>query len=131
MNVLLATVPGVSVPAAETDPIYYSARGFDVQTFQIDGAALPFAFRIQTKSLDTAIYDRIEVVRGAPGLISSTGNPSAVINFIRKRPHTDLPAVGSMQYGSFIRHLRLDGDVSAPKLLTAGFARASGIPRHR
>lgn len=125
VNAVLTTVPGVSVLAAETDRIYYSARGFDIQTFQIDGVGLPFAFGIQTGSLDTAIYDRIEVVRGAPGLLSSTGNPSAVINFIRKRPYTDLQATGSVQYGSF-DNLRLDGDVSVP-ITSDGSIRARAV----
>ena len=83
VNALLATVPGVVVQAAETDRIYYSARGFDIQTYQIDGIGLPFSFGIQVGSIDTAIYDRVEVVRGAPGLLSPTGNPSALINFVR------------------------------------------------
>ena len=113
VNALLATVPGVSVLSAETDRVYFSARGFDIQTFQIDGVGLPFAFGIQTGSLDTAIYDRIEVVRGAPGLLSSTGNPSAVVNFIRKRPHKDTRLAAAAQYGSF-ENVRLDGDVSVP-----------------
>lgn len=125
VNALLTTVPGVSVLAAETDRVYYSARGFDIQTFQIDGVGLPFAFGIQTGSLDTAIYDRIEVVRGAPGLLSSTGNPSAVINFIRKRPFTDVRATGSVQYGSF-DNLRLDGDVSVP-ITDGGGIRARAV----
>lgn len=119
VNQLLTTVPGVNVLAVETDRVYYSARGFDIQTFQIDGVGLPFAFQIQTGSIDTAIYDHIEVIRGAPGLLSSTGNPSAVINFIRKRPTKDLQATFSAQYGSY-DNLRLDGDVSAP--LTANGA---------
>ncbi|WP_293880286.1 TonB-dependent siderophore receptor [Sphingomonas sp.] len=113
INALLTTVPGVSVQMAETDRIYYSARGFDIQTFQIDGIGLPFAFEVETGSIDTAIYDRIEIVRGAPGLLSSTGNPSAVINFIRKRPTTTFQASASAQYGSF-DSVRLDGDVSVP-----------------
>ncbi|PZU11837.1 TonB-dependent siderophore receptor [Sphingomonas sp.] len=113
VNQLLTTVPGVNVLAVETDRVYYSARGFDIQTFQIDGVGLPFAFQIQTGSIDTAIYDHIEVIRGAPGLLSSTGNPSAVVNFIRKRPTKDLKATFSAQYGSY-NNLRLDGDVSAP-----------------
>lgn len=125
VNALLTTVPGVSVLAAETDRVYYSARGFDIQTFQIDGVGLPFAFGIQTGSLDTAVYDRIEVVRGAPGLLSSTGNPSAVINFIRKRPHADLRMAGSVQYGSF-DHLRVDGDVSVP-ITDGGGIRARAV----
>jgi outer-membrane receptor for ferric coprogen and ferric-rhodotorulic acid len=113
VNELLATVPGVSVLAAETDRFYYSARGFEITTFQIDGIGQPFAFGIQTGSLDTSFFDRIEVVRGAPGLLSFTGNPSAVVNYVRKRPYRDLRMVASAQYGSF-DNLRLDGDVSVP-----------------
>jgi outer-membrane receptor for ferric coprogen and ferric-rhodotorulic acid len=125
VNALLATVPGVNVQAVETDRVYYSARGFDIQTFQIDGIGLPFAFEIQTGSIDTAIYDHIEVVRGAPGLLSSTGNPSAVVNFIRKRPLKTFQASASAQYGSF-DNLRLDGDVSIP-LTSDGSIRARAV----
>ncbi|KQM36146.1 TonB-dependent siderophore receptor [Sphingomonas sp. Leaf10] len=125
INQLLATVPGVNVQAQETDRFYYSARGFDIQTFQVDGVGLPFPFGIQNGSIDTAMYDRIEVVRGAPGLLSSTGNPSAVINFIRKRPTRDFSASASAQYGSF-DHLRLDGDVSVP-LTSNGSVRARAV----
>ena len=125
VNQLLATVPGVSVLAAETDRVYYSARGFDIQTFQIDGVGLPFAFGIQTGSLDTAIYDRIEVVRGAPGLLSPTGNPSALINFVRKRPYREARGQVSGQYGSF-DHKRLDADVSVP-LTADGSIRLRGV----
>ena len=125
INDLLKTVPGVQVQAQETDRIYYSARGFDIQTFQIDGIGLPFAFEVQTGSIDTAIYDHIDVVRGAPGLLSSTGNPSAVVNFIRKRPTRLFQVSGSAQYGSY-DHLRLDADVSAP-LTNDGSIRARAV----
>ncbi len=125
VNALLATVPGVNVQAVETDRIYYSARGFDIQTFQIDGLGLPFAFGVQTGSLDTAIFDHVEVLKGAPGLLSPTGNPSAVINFVRKRPTTDLHANASAQYGSF-DNVRLDGDVSVP-LNASGSLRVRGV----
>jgi outer membrane receptor for ferric coprogen and ferric-rhodotorulic acid len=33
-----------------------------------------------------AMFDRVEVVRGATGLVTGAGNPSAAINLIRKRP---------------------------------------------
>jgi outer membrane receptor for ferric coprogen and ferric-rhodotorulic acid len=113
INDVLKTVPGVQVQAQETDRIYYSARGFDIQTFQIDGIGLPFAFTVQTGTIDTAIYDHIDVVRGAPGLLSSTGNPAAVVNFIRKRPTRDFQAHADAQYGSY-NDVRIDGDVSVP-----------------
>ena len=125
VNALLTTVPGINVQAGETDRFYYSARGFDIQTFQIDGIGVPFAFGIQTGSIDTAIYDHIEVVRGAPGLLSPTGNPSAVINFIRKRPTRDLQVQANAQYGSFDA-LRLDADVSVP-LTSDGSIRARAV----
>ena len=125
VNDLLNTVPGVSVLAAETDRFYYSARGFEITTFQIDGIGQPFSFGIQTGSIDTAIYDRIEVVRGAPGLLSPTGNPSAVVDYIRKRPYRDLRATASAQYGSF-NAKRIDADISVP-LTKDGSIRARGV----
>lgn len=124
-NALLNTVPGINVQFSDTDRVYYSARGFDIQTFQIDGIGVPFAFGIQTGSIDTAIYDHIEVVRGAPGLLSSTGNPSAVINFIRKRPTRSFKASASAQYGSY-DNLRLESDVSVP-LTKDGSIRARAV----
>jgi outer membrane receptor for ferric coprogen and ferric-rhodotorulic acid len=125
VNQLLTTAPGVTVQAQETDRFYYSARGFDIQTFQIDGVGLPFAFGVQVGSIDTAIYDHVEVVRGAPGLLSSTGNPSAVVNFVRKRPSRDLQASASVQYGSY-DNKRLDADVSVP-LTANGSIRARAV----
>jgi len=37
-------------------------------------------------SADTAMYDRVEIVRGATGLMQGAGNPAAAINLVRKRP---------------------------------------------
>lgn len=125
VNALLTTVPGINVQAAETDRVYFSARGFEIQTFQVDGIGVPFAFYVQTGSIDTAFYDHIEVVRGAPGLLSSTGNPSAVVNFIRKRPTRELQVRASGQYGSF-DHLRAEADVSVP-LTSDGSIRARAV----
>lgn len=125
INALLATVPGFNVQPQETDRFYYSSRGFDVQNFQVDGLGLPPAFAVQVGSIDTAIYDHVEILKGAPGLLSPVGNPSAVVNFIRKRPTRDFQATGSAQYGSF-DSLRLQGDVSTP-LDRDGHIRALGV----
>lgn len=125
INDLLKAVPGVQVQPNDTDRVSYSARGFDIQTFQIDGVGLPFGFGIQTGSIDTGIYDHIDVVKGAPGLLSSTGNPSAVVNFIRKRPTRTFQASANLQYGSY-NDLRIDGDVSVP-LTGDGSIRARAV----
>lgn len=110
-NKVLEHATGVTVEKVETDRTYYTARGFDITNFQIDGIGTPFAFGLYDGDQDTAIYDRVEVVRGANGLLSGTGNPSATVNFIRKRPTREFQATAGLSYGSWNDH-RLDLDVS-------------------
>lgn len=113
VNAALAMSPGVIVEKVETDRTYYSARGFDIVNFQVDGIGIPMTFGLVDGDLDTAIYERVEVVRGATGLLASTGNPSATINFVRKRPTAAFQASGSLLFGSW-NQKRVDADVSAP-----------------
>jgi outer membrane receptor for ferric coprogen and ferric-rhodotorulic acid len=110
---MLATTPGVSVEAVETDRAYYTARGFDITNFQYDGVGVPFVFGNVTGNFDTALYDQVDIVRGANGLMSSTGNPSATVNFKRKRPTKELAASSTLTFGSWGKK-RLDVDVSTP-----------------
>ncbi|MFT3997942.1 MAG: TonB-dependent siderophore receptor, partial [Asticcacaulis sp.] len=112
-NQLLATLPGINVEASETDRTYYNSRGFDVVNFQVDGVGQPLDWGLQTGALDVAIFDRIEAVRGANGMMTGTGNPSATINYIRKRPTKDFRANVSASYGTW-DNMRLTGDVSGP-----------------
>lgn len=113
INAVLDTVTGVTVERVETDRTYFTARGFDVTNFQVDGIGLPLYYGLLSGDLDTAIYDRIEVVRGATGLMAGTGNPSATVNFIRKRPTADFQGTVGVSYGSW-NNLRVDADVSSP-----------------
>jgi outer membrane receptor for ferric coprogen and ferric-rhodotorulic acid len=110
---LLDHATGVRVERVETDRSYFTARGFDVSNFQLDGIGLPFATGDQLGDIDTALYERVEILRGANGLMSATGNPSATVNFIRKRPGVDLRAQAAFTYGSWDRK-RLDVDLSSP-----------------
>jgi outer membrane receptor for ferric coprogen and ferric-rhodotorulic acid len=111
VNQALRLATGIQVEQVETDRAYYTARGFDITNFQRDGLGLPMPYGLQNGDIDTAIYDRIEVLRGANGLVSSTGNPSATINFIRKRPTPDVRADAALTIGSW-NTTRLDVDVS-------------------
>ena len=113
VNELLAQVVGVNVEQVETDRTYYNARGFDITNFQIDGVGLPLAYGIQVGDLDTAIFERVDIVRGVNGMMTGTGNPSATINYIRKRPTPDFRAAASASYGSW-NDKRLEADVSGP-----------------
>jgi len=110
---VLDATPGVVVERVETDRTYYTARGFNITTFQQDGIGVPFAHGLVGGDLEAAVYDRVEVVRGANGLLSNTGNPSATVNLIRKRPTGQFQASAGATYGSW-NDKRLDGDVSGP-----------------
>jgi outer membrane receptor for ferric coprogen and ferric-rhodotorulic acid len=111
INQVLATATGVTVEKVETSRTYYTARGFDVVNFQYDGIGLPQVFGNVQGDLDTALYERIDIVRGANGLMASTGNPSATVNFIRKRPTAGTSASASVTLGSWSSR-RIEGDVS-------------------
>lgn len=112
VNDALAASTGVTVEKVESDRVYYTARGYDITNFQYDGLGIPFVFGNVYGDLDTALYERIDVVRGANGLMSPTGNPSATVNFIRKRPTDALHASAAITLGSWHTR-RLDADVSA------------------
>ena len=113
VNQLLAQVTGVNVEKVETDRTYYNARGFDITNFQIDGVGLPLIWGIQFGALDTVLFERVEAVRGANSMMTGTGNPSATINYVRKRPTHAFQASAALQYGSW-NDYRLEADVSGP-----------------
>ncbi len=87
-DVLKAT-PGISITKdGPQRPTFYS-RGFAVENLMTDG--LPndlshYLSRDMNSSADMAIFDHVEVVRGATGMMQGAGNPSAAINMVRKRP---------------------------------------------
>lgn len=111
MNAALQTAAGINVQAVETDRTYYTARGFEVNNFQVDGLGMPLLSGNTHGDLDTALYQRIDVLRGANGLMTGVGNPSATINMVRKRPTKDSQANVSLSAGSW-NTLRFVGDVS-------------------
>jgi outer membrane receptor for ferric coprogen and ferric-rhodotorulic acid len=113
VNDALDLIPGVLVEKVETDRTYYTARGFDITNFQVDGIGLPFLYGNVDGDLDTAIYDRVEVIRGANGLMAGTGQPSATINFVRKRPTAKLQTSAALSLGSW-NDKRVEADVSGP-----------------
>ncbi|MGF6094764.1 TonB-dependent siderophore receptor [Pseudomonas sp. 18175] len=87
VNDVVKNTPGLflsqsSGPGRQT----YSSRGFDIDNMMFDG--LPSAYSGYSNSVqpNLAMFDRVEVIRGATGLVTGAGNPSAAINFVRKRP---------------------------------------------
>lgn len=111
INDVLEGTTGVTVESVETDRTYYTARGFDINNFQYDGVGLPAVYDNVQGELDTAFFDRVEVLRGANGLMTGSGNPAATVNFIRKRPTADTNASVAVTAGSWDKK-RVVGDVS-------------------
>ncbi|MEG2032419.1 MAG: TonB-dependent receptor plug domain-containing protein, partial [Janthinobacterium sp.] len=85
---VLQQTPGVTVSHDDTERYNYYARGFSLNSFQYDGVPT-FDFSTNSNGLgirDMAIYDRVEVVRGANGLMSGAGSPAGAVNLVRKKP---------------------------------------------
>ena len=120
----LAYTTGLTVLATASERSTYSARGFDVTNIMVDGLAIGH----DTDTLGSAsmaMYDRVEVVRGATGLLEGSGNPSASINLVRKRPTDTLQASVSASVGRWDNYLGTL-DVGGP-LNEAGSLRARAV----
>ncbi len=85
-NSALRLATGLDVEAYETNRAVYNARGFEVQMTQIDGLGVSNSWGTVVGDLDTYLFDRIELIRGANGLLTGVGNASGTINYVRKRP---------------------------------------------
>lgn len=88
------------------------SRGFKVENYQIDGLQLLDSnYESPAQSNDMALYDRVEVIRGATGLTNGVGTPGATLNMIRKRPTADFRSSLSVTGGSW-DYRRSEADVS-------------------
>ena len=78
--------------ASENSQIF--VRGYALDSgVQIDGLITTSSSHVYSGSidqgLDPVIAERVEVLKGAAGILSGLGEPSATVNFIRKRPTDD------------------------------------------
>ncbi|QDG71306.1 TonB-dependent siderophore receptor [Janthinobacterium tructae] len=125
---VLLQAPGITVDHSsstrEYDQVF--SRGFEVTSYMFDG--IPTSKNLEARTYDMAIYDRVEIIRGATGLISGTGSPSAAVNLVRKRPGRGFAATAGAQLGSWDRY-RIEGDVSTP-LTADGKVRARIVAAH-
>jgi len=113
INDALRQVTGVTVESYDSYATDYTSRGFHITNLQFDGVGIPLIYTAQYGDLDMAMFDRVEVLRGADGLNAETGNPSATVNFIRKRPTYRFQASANVSYGSWDTK-RFDVDISGP-----------------
>ncbi|MDF3607200.1 TonB-dependent receptor plug domain-containing protein [Paracoccus sp. DMF-8] len=85
MSEAMIKAPGVVATINGGGNPVYSARGFDIGTYQIDGLGTNYDWTWRP-DFDLSIYDRVEVLRGAEGLFSGAGEPGGTVNLARKRP---------------------------------------------
>ncbi|WP_436547536.1 TonB-dependent siderophore receptor [Janthinobacterium sp. RB2R34] len=102
-DVALAT-PGIYTkqPGVTDQETSYFARGFALTHVNVDGLPLDVTgFNQRNVSADMIMYDRVEVVRGATGLMEGAGAPSGSINLVRKRPTSTPLLNASASLGSW------------------------------
>ncbi|SEP88873.1 outer-membrane receptor for ferric coprogen and ferric-rhodotorulic acid [Pseudomonas sp. NFACC02] len=113
---VLENTNGVTADQADSERTSFYSRGFLISNVQYDGIPTVIGNAVNgsgISALDTAFYDRVEVVRGGSALLTGTGNPSAAINLVRKRPTPEFAASASLDAGSWDTHRGM-GDVSTP-----------------
>ncbi|MBL8269084.1 TonB-dependent siderophore receptor, partial [Steroidobacter sp.] len=93
--------PGMTV---ENDyygkPATYYSRGFEISNMQIDGVSVDVN-RSYFFSPNLAMYEQVEVLRGADGLFAGSGEPGGTINLVRKRGRADAETIVTAQGGSW------------------------------
>ncbi|MEO9244306.1 TonB-dependent siderophore receptor [Pseudomonas inefficax] len=117
---VLNQTPGITM--SQDGGLRYNiySRGSAINTYQLDGVTT--TQENQTRNmpstlLDMTIYDRVEIVRGATGLMTGAGEPGGVVNLIRKRPTREFQSHIQGTVGSWDSY-RSEVDVSGP--LTEG-----------
>nr|WP_312935787.1 TonB-dependent siderophore receptor [Pseudomonas sp.] len=95
---VMKKTPGITVYDSPMGGKYFYSRGFQMLgQYQYDGVPLDMGnnyVQADSFSSDMALYDRVEVQRGAAGMMKGSGGTVGAVNFVRKRgtttPHTEL-----------------------------------------
>ncbi|WP_371262370.1 TonB-dependent siderophore receptor [Pseudomonas sp. P1.31] len=110
---VLRRSPGISVQNYDSERWEFSSRGAPITNFQYDGVNTDYdgVYDYGTTSTDMATFDRVEIIKGATGLMTGSGDPSATVNLIRKRPTPTFKASLSGSVGSWDNY-RSEADIS-------------------
>lgn len=110
----LANTTGITMYDSPMGGRYVYSRGFMVSSYQFDGVNRAFYYPQANNFIsNAAILDRVEVVRGATGLLQGAGSPGATVNMVRKRPLADKQLLLSASAGSW-NNYRTEADITGP-----------------
>lgn len=87
----LANTTGVSLYQGDSDRSLPYSRGFRLENYVVDGVSYTGNNNLADHLTSLAMYDRVEIIRGPTGLVSSFGDPAGVLSFIRKRATSRVP----------------------------------------
>lgn len=110
---------GVNVVNQNGFQVKYESRGFVMDNIKEDGVnastqnSVMNAFQASSESPDMAIYDRVEILRGASGLTQGSGEPGGTVNLVRKKPTYQFQGYSSVSAGSWDNY-RGEMDISGP-----------------
>lgn len=113
---VLTNTTGISQFNSGANRSNFYSRGFMIDNYQIDGvpALVDSAWNLGDTLSDTAVYDRVEVVRGATGLMTGAGSPAASVNMVHKQADSKtFQGNLSASYGSWDTQ-RYVADLSGP-----------------
>lgn len=113
---VLATTAGVTLNEVDNGArTTYRARGFNITNYKADGLDIngKSDFNGAGNSINMDLYDHVDVVRGANGLLGGTGDPSATINLTRKLPQKELGGSLKLRTGSWSKKNAV-GDINMP-----------------
>ncbi len=113
---VMSSTPGISVQNFDSERYTFNSRGFSITNYMYDGVPTAFdvGYSAGESSVDPIIYDRVEIVRGATGLMTGAGNPSASINLVRKHADSrEFKADLSAGVGNWDTY-RVTADLSSP-----------------
>ncbi|MET0950938.1 MAG: TonB-dependent siderophore receptor [Pseudomonas sp.] len=110
---VLRNTPGISQQAYDSDRMEFSTRGFAITNYQYDGVNRIYdgVYGEAATHVDTASFDRIEIIKGSTGLMTGSGDPSATVNLVRKKPTREFKASITGSAGSWDAY-RTEGDIS-------------------
>jgi outer membrane receptor for ferric coprogen and ferric-rhodotorulic acid len=128
---VMRQTPGISTVTYENERVEYYARGFAIQNFQDDGMPGHYdsGYPAGQSLSDTAMYDRVEVLKGANGLMTGSGDPGATVNLIRKKPTRTFQGHATLSGGSWDTY-RGEIDLSGP-LNKEGTVRGRFVATHQ
>lgn len=100
-NQALELMTGIDVQQYETNRATFNARGYEIQLTQIDGMGTTNDYATVIGEQDTFMFEKIELIRGANGLLTGVGNSSGTINYVRKRPTNKDEGLINLSAGSY------------------------------